>query len=75
MLCPTCEAEKSVYGFHLETNGVYMTKINEVKACCPVQVKVTDFDSLKVHFIYNNKAYEMPRKQFMNVSWRVYDSY
>lgn len=75
MSCPVCEAERAVYGFYLEVNGTYMTKVPEVKACCPVKVKVTQFDSLKVHFTHNNTEYEMPKKQFMSTSWRVYDSY
>jgi len=75
MSCPECEAQRAVYGFTLQVNGVYMTKVPEVKACCPVKVKVTNFDSLKVYFTHNNKAFEMPKKQFMATSWRVYDSY
>lgn len=75
MSCPECEAQRAVYGFTLQKNGVYMTKVPEVKACCPVKVQVTDFDSLKVYFSYANKQYIMPKKQFMSTSWRVYDSY
>lgn len=75
MSCPECEAQRAVYGFTLQKGGIYMSKVPEIKACCAVKVQVTDFDSLKVYFTNNGKAYEMPKKQFMSSSWRVYDSY
>lgn len=75
MSCPECEAEKAVYGFVLKKNCEYMTKLKEIRTCCPVKVKVIDFDSLTVKMTYRDKEFIMPKKQFMTTSWRVYDSY
>ncbi len=75
MACPECEAQKLIYGFALEKNGEYMTKVPEVKKCCAVKVKVYDYDSLTVYFTCNGKQYTMNKKEFMKSSWRVYDSF
>lgn len=75
MACPECEAQKMIYGFSLEKNQYYMTKVPEILNCCAVRVLVTDFDSITVFFKHKDKEYKMPKKQFMKSSWRVYDSF
>lgn len=75
MACPECEAQKLIYGFALEKNQYYMTKVPEIKQCCAVKVKVVDYDSLTVYFTCNDKQYQMIKKDFMKSSWRVYDSF
>lgn len=73
--CAECDAQRNEYGFALEVGGTYMTKVPEVKACCPVEVTVTDITTLKVRFTYKDKKFEMPKKQFLESSWRKYESY
>lgn len=73
--CPECDAQRAVYGFVLEVGGTYMTKVPEIKNCCPVEVVVTDIDSLKVYFTHKDKNYEMNKRKFLSSSWRKYDSF
>lgn len=75
MACPECEAQRAIYGFVLEVGGTYMTKVPEIKACCPVEVEVTYISSLKVEFTYKGKEYSMGKKDFLSSSWRKYESF
>lgn len=75
MACPECEAQRAVYGFVLEVGGTYMTKVEEIKACCPVEVEVTEITTLDVKFTHKGKTYKMNKKKFLSSSWRKYDSF
>lgn len=75
MACPECEAQRSKYGFALEDGNFYMTKVPEVKACCPVKVYVERHNATQVFFTCENKEYVMEKTLFMKSSWRLYDSY
>ena len=73
--CPECEKQRILYGFCLQVGGQYMTKVNEIMACCAVPTTVTAFDTLTVTFTYKGEEYKMNKKEFLAKSWRKYDSY
>lgn len=75
MSCPICTGYEQIYGFYLEKNNYYMTKVDEIKKCCPVKVYVTDIVNDIVFFTHNGKEYTKTKIDFYKSSWRLYDSF
>ena len=71
--CPNCQHDKQKYGFILEKDGVYMTMVKDIKTCCAVKVKLTNYTASEVKFIAeeNHKEYTKSRKDFMTSSWQL----
>lgn len=73
--CPDCERQMNEYGFIIEDDNYYMTKVPEIKQCCPVKVFVTRHTSRQVDFIHDDKSFSMDKETFLKSSWRVYESF
>ena len=77
--CPECEKrnmrEFDRFGFNIEVGGKYWTHIKEVKACCPIKVRVTNSTYNEITLEVNGKTYVKNRTEFMKSSWRDYDSF
>lgn len=74
--CPECDArDYARYGFTLVDGEYYYTKIEEVRKCCPIKVKLISHNSGQIQVDYNGTAYTKSYKDFMTSSWRDFDSY
>ena len=74
--CPECDArDYARYGFTLVDGEYYYTKIEEVRKCCPIKVKLRSHNSGQIQVDYNGTTYIKSYKDFMTSSWRDFDSY
>jgi hypothetical protein len=77
--CPECEKRNMndlmKYGFNIVDGAYYWTIVPEVKACCPIKVRVTNSTYNEITLEVNGKTYVKNRTEFMKSSWRDYDSF
>lgn len=74
--CPACDKrDLDKYGFILEDGGYYYTQDKTIKNCCAVRVQLVSHDSGIITYTYKDQTYTKPYKEFMQSSWRDYDSF